>query len=129
MSKDQNIWIVDDDHIAVAIVGHLVERYPGLHIQRSFCNAEEALEALSHTSEMPDLIMLDLNMPVKSGWDLLNEMEDVPAARSVRVAVFTSSIDDRDRKKSANYPSVIGHFVKPMTREMLRDIADRMAKK
>lgn len=113
--------------IAMAIVNHLIENYPGIEVEQSFYNAEEALEALRNSFTKPDLIMLDLNMPVKDGWDVLDEMKNLPAVKHVIVAVFTSSIDERDRKKSGNYNNVLGHFVKPMTREMLQEIVARIS--
>jgi two-component SAPR family response regulator len=127
MGDNNTIWIIDDDQIAVAIVSHLIEQHQGLRLLQTFENAKEALKALQQPGEKPDLIMLDLNMPMMNGWDLLEEMKKMKTVDSVSVVVFTSSIDERDRKRSGNYSSVIGHFVKPMTREMLKDILSRIS--
>lgn len=123
MGEKKGIWVVDDDAIAVTIVSHLIGRQENLELLNSFGNAGDMLEAFKQCDQYPDLIILDLNMPMMSGWDLLEEMKTDFSLNAIKVAIFTSSIDERDRKKAENYPCVIGYFVKPMTRNILGKIA------
>lgn len=123
MGEKKGIWVVDDDAIAVTIVSHLIGRQENLELLDSFGNAGEMLQSFNQCKKHPDLIILDLNMPMMSGWDLLEEIKTNATLNDIKVAIFTSSIDERDRKKAANYPCVIGYFVKPMTRNILGIIA------
>ena len=66
--------------------------------------AEDAEDMLGLTGEdakpRPDLVLLDLDLPVKSGHDLLQEMKDHPTLRRVPVVVLTSSEAEEDVVKS-----------------------------
>jgi len=64
-------------------------------------NGEEALafidEALNEgKNELPDLILLDLNMPVKNGFEVLEQLKDNPETKSIPVIVLTTSSSQRD---------------------------------
>src|SRR2546430_17439653 len=59
------------------------------------CDAEEALEAIR--AEKPDLILLDVIMPGRSGYDLCRELKDDPATRLIPVVMITGLSDRADR--------------------------------
>lgn len=73
----------------------------------------------------PELIFLDLNMPVMNGWEFLDEfmknyLQDFP---KTKVLILTSSVDPADQKRSTNYSIVIGFQSKPLTKKMLLDLS------
>lgn len=70
---------------------------------------------------LPDLILLDLNMPGYSGWDFLNEFGVIRQLliKPISIYILTSSIDDQDRYKATFYPFVTGFFTKPLSKETL----------
>lgn len=123
MGEKKGIWVVDDDTIAVTIVSHLIGHQENLELLNTFRNAGEVMDAFIQSEKHPDLIILDLNMPMMSGWDLLEEMKTKVSLNGIKVAIFTSSIDKRDQKKAMDFPCIIGYFVKPMTRNTLSLIA------
>lgn len=118
--------MVDDDAIAVTIVSHLIGKQENLDLLQTYANPGEVLRAFGRSSRLPDLIVLDLNMPMMSGWELLDEMKKEFSLNGTKVAIFTSSIDERDRNKAEDYPCVIGYYVKPMTRDILKQIAENL---
>ncbi|QLG50558.1 response regulator [Natrinema halophilum] len=68
-------------------------------------NGAEALDFLArrddyHDAPRPDLVLLDLNLPGKDGEDVLEELKDDPALRSIPVIVLTSSRAEEDVVKS-----------------------------
>ena len=106
-----NILLVDDEQISNFINKKLIEHIDAsIHII-AFNDAEEAFCRLPCIQ--PDLIFLDINMPVMSGWDFLNKM----AAEAVdfKVVILTSSVNTIDRKTAAKYKNVIGYVEKPAT--------------
>lgn len=126
MTDKRNIWVVDDDPIAVTIIRHLVAGNEYFQLSGEFSSAEKMIEQLeSDEQSAPALIILDLNMPMMSGWDVLEHLEEIRRDNPIPVAVFTSSIDERDEQRSAQHSNVIGHFVKPMTRALLADIEEK----
>lgn len=129
MSTKTNVWVVDDDPIAVTIIRHLLAQQPRLELTAAFDGAEAFFDALkSNSKDIPQLLLLDLNMPLMSGWELLEILQSDYADLKIPIAVFTSSIDERDELKSSKYPEVVGHFVKPMTASLLEKIIVELEK-
>lgn len=59
-------------------------------------NDKQVRELLKDESDLPDLIFLDLNMPVKSGWEFLAEFKDHPVHRDIPVIIYSTSSSRRD---------------------------------
>lgn len=120
MSEQKRIWLVDDDPIAVTIMRHVIKKDSYFELAADFDGAEPMIAALqSQKLPLPHLIVLDLNMPLMSGWELLDFLKNDFKNEHIPVAVFTSSIDSRDAARSTDYPNVIGHFVKPISLALL----------
>jgi CheY-like chemotaxis protein len=83
-----------------------------------FNNAQDALEKI--ILEDPQIIFLDLNMPVMNGWDFL----DVLQRKNIKLDVYilTSSVDPNDKKKAEKYENVKGFLTKPLSKETLEPI-------
>lgn len=105
------IWHIDDDDIQLELVSLILQKVQPQGKIVSFGEAQLALEQMqSHGS--PDILLLDLNMPMVNGWDVLQEIE----RRKVPVPtwILTSSIDPRDRTRANNFIFVKGFLVKPL---------------
>ncbi|MUP46049.1 response regulator [Gramella sp. BOM4] len=87
--------------------------------------AYEKLEALLFSgSELPELILLDLNMPVWDGWQFLNEFLKLPIEKKITIYILSSSINQEDHKKAMEYNRVRNFIVKPITLETLVPILE-----
>ncbi|EYB66423.1 hypothetical protein DEIPH_ctg139orf0153 [Deinococcus phoenicis] len=64
-------------------------------------DGQEALELLRHTEHLPDLVLLDLNMPRMTGHEVLRAVKGDAALREVPVVVFTTSSEPSDRATCA----------------------------
>ena len=70
-----NVILVDDEPRGLNIMEKMLELHcPDVHIAASCKNADEAIEQIR--SIQPELVFLDIAMPVKTGFDLLNELQD-----------------------------------------------------
>jgi len=121
------IIIVDDDPIHHKMINLLI-KLSELEIQsNSFFQASDALTYILENNEveaLPDLILLDLSMPLVSGWGFLELFEAVVPRliKPVDVIILTSSISSEDKERASNYNCVKGFFSKPLTEAILKDI-------
>src|SRR5246127_1128884 len=86
-SAKPTVLVVDDNTDAVDALGQILE-YEGYTVGTAY-DGREALEYLrGHPT--PDLIVLDLMMPVMNGWELRAELAKVPAFAKVPIVVMTA---------------------------------------
>jgi CheY-like chemotaxis protein len=85
--------------------------------QRAFDNLKEAVES---GGTLPDIILLDLNMPRMDGWDFLDAFDSLAIAKEVSVFVVTSSIRPDDIEKTSRYKQVKGFFSKPIDEQTVK---------
>jgi CheY-like chemotaxis protein len=77
---------------------------------------------------IPDLILLDLKMPVANGFDVLNWLNTQPQLKDIPVVILTSSSEPKDRQK-ADQLGAKTLLVKPPTPEMLSHVFAQFLKK
>jgi CheY-like chemotaxis protein len=116
--------IVDDDSIIIFIHKKLVGRCGFPVAPETYLNGREALDNLMATADADTrtLVLLDINMPVMSGWEFLDAIQDQPFANHMKVAMVTSSVDASDKLKAKTYPQVVGFLEKPISVDMLNDL-------
>jgi CheY-like chemotaxis protein len=82
-------------------------------------NGKEALEALipllASEEGLPEVIFLDLNMPIMDGWEFLDEFSQLSNIQATRIYILSSSIDIRDLERAKRYDIVSDFIAKPLT--------------
>lgn len=111
-------YIIENDFITAAVT-ELVLRKSLRRCQVQNCvNGQVAFDQLVAATKkgasIPDLILLDLDMPVMDGWEFLDALSTLPIAKQVCVFILTSSIHPDDREKAKHYHAVKGFFSKPL---------------
>ena len=134
MSKLKCIMLVDDDE-ATNFLNKLIisEAVNDVHI-RGLQTAYAALDSLrkreicekSGHFIIPDLILLDLNMPGVNGWEFLEEFKqlDNDITAKTKIIILTSSINPEDIEKSRKITELSGYLSKPLTESMVIKIVE-----
>lgn len=116
--KTLSILHVDDDRVDCMVIGRAIQRLGGKYEVMQAHNGIEALMLLRGESEVkmkrPDIILLDLNMPMMNGIEFLNELRQDPVNKSIHVCVMTTSEDAGDIQ-GAKDMNVAGFIVKPVS--------------
>ena len=102
MNKVVSILLVEDDTLDVLDIRRTLDKMNILHRMHVARNGEEALVFLGkcdspQQSRPPDLILLDLNLPGKSGLEILSDLKRSPAFCTIPVVMFTTSATESDR--------------------------------
>jgi CheY-like chemotaxis protein len=85
-------------------------------------NGLEAINVLRHSSEPPCVILLDLMMPVMTGWEFRKEQQQDPALAAIPVVVLSAT---QNIKKEATALGAAAHIQKPINFDTLLDTVER----
>lgn len=125
MKKIDLACIIDDDPVHIFVTTDELEKTKMFDTITSYKNGKEAFEALKaiHESkaQLPDLILLDLNMPIWDGWDFLDEFTQLDIEEKIVILIITSSNNPEDILKAKNYDEVQNFVVKPVTADLIMD--------
>lgn len=112
-------YIIDDDEVIIYLTDLLVKNVEFCDKLSSFTDADKAMialkEAIISGKDLPSVILIDLNMPIKDGWTFLDELSAMQLKQEIPVFIFTSSINPVDIEKAKNYPIVKDYVIKPLT--------------
>ena len=127
MKSPSQFILIDDDPMNNLICKLTIEMTFGQTDIRAFVNPEDGLEyfqtEFTTRSETNALLLLDINMPTKSGWEFLEMFDNLSfeVKDRVRICILSSSIDDRDKERSYANKNVLDFLVKPLTdKDILR---------
>jgi CheY-like chemotaxis protein len=115
-NKVINILMVDDDNLDVIDMQRSLTKMSLLHKTSIARNGEEALELLSameKNNSLPDVILLDINMPKMNGVEFLNVVRKNPTWKELKIFMITTSDELIDREETRKL-GVSGYIVKPL---------------
>lgn len=126
MKKFDIACIIEDNLGNIFWLETIMEDVDFCHHLIIFHNGKEALDQLKALIEsggrLPEIIFLDLNMPVMDGWEFLDEFTLIPTKKQILIYIVTSSIDPADIARTKEYEKISGYIVKPVTMDNLREI-------
>lgn len=127
------ILLIDDDEIFNFVVENTLRMYDFGNQIVAYTSVEEGLSYLKKAVEkesmgFPDVIFLDINMPVQNGWDFLDAYRQFPHELKKKSQLFllSSSVDESDVLKSQQYEDVCDFIRKPLTKDKLNFIKNRI---
>ncbi|KYG71949.1 response regulator [Roseivirga echinicomitans] len=128
MKKIDIACIIDDDPIFVFGAKRMMELADFCNGFMVFQDGRKALDGLSAIvasgNNLPELILLDLNMPVMDGWQFLDEFTKIKTDKKITLYIVSSSIDSEDFNKAETYKVVSNYIVKPITMDALKGILE-----
>lgn len=121
------ILCVDDDAITLMLCKKVIVKTGFSKETVTAQNGEEALKYFDNIAEnsdnttLPQLIFLDLNMPILGGWEFLDIFSEpkYSSFNKTKIVVLSSTIDPEDLEKAKKYPMVIDFLSKPISVSML----------
>jgi CheY-like chemotaxis protein len=126
------IYLIDDEEIDCLITRVIFQNnYPGCEV-RVFHSADQTLEALEqlegNANAYPSLILLDISMPSKSGWEFLEEYMNLVhyPFDNCPVYILTSSIRQEDKIMASKYACVTDFLHKPFNKEYVEQKVKRL---
>lgn len=122
MSK--SVVLIDDEEVFHWITKQFINKVSTSVEITSCYNGQEGIDYLKRVKKPPDLILLDINMPVANGWVFLDSYArlDGKIKKHSSVYVVSSSIDPEDVNKARSYPFVKDFISKPVTLELLQEL-------
>ena len=129
-----NFWLIDDDEVHNAICERIIKSvYSNVQIT-AFTKVKEVFDMIKNPEQvykLPDIIFLDINMPILNGWDFLKEFDlyrdHLP--KDIIIILLTSSIHEGDINKSKEFPVVREFVSKPLTVKILKGLEEKFLHK
>ncbi len=121
-------YIIDDDNLYQFGMKRLLHHVAAETEIRQFHNGLEAIDYLkqnkSNKSNLPDIIFLDINMPVMNGWQFLDNFIGLHLSLSKQITIYmiTSSVDNAEILRAASYKEVRNYIIKPISFENMKEI-------
>lgn len=130
MKKIRAISIIDDDPITVFGIKKMLNSIEASENIITYANGKEAIDGIKlliqNGSDIPEVIFLDINMPIMDGWQFLEEFIAIPMEERIRINIVTSSIDPADKQSWEHYKTQTHHLLdyknKPIRRSDIIEI-------
>lgn len=122
MNKFRQILLVDDDETSNFIVQRQLQFAMACDEIIMASNGLEARHYISNCTDLPDLVVLDLNMPLMNGFELLDWFDGSEFQGRTKFAVYSTSIREEDRQRACGYADVIRYIEKPLTTDKIADL-------
>lgn len=128
MKKIDTFCIIDDDDIYQFTTTLMVKNTNLANKISVFSNGLEAInflkDEIGNKENIPDIIFLDINMPIMDGWEFLEEylLLKPMLPKTVVIYMVSSSFDHRDVLKAKNISALSGYLVKPITSQKIIEV-------
>lgn len=120
------VMLLDDDEVNNFICSSIIQKCIPEARVISFLNGKQGLDYLEsllgkNDYNLPDLIFLDINMPVMNGWEFLDRYKKIANRfnKKIVLMMLTASISDKDFKKAETYDIVDSYLTKPLKQDEL----------
>lgn len=128
MTTLKNLTIVDDDDIFVFLTTKIIEQTNLVDLIKVFGNGLDAINFLkenkNNVDALPDIILLDLSMPIMNGWQFLEKYNKLnpTIGKKITIYICSSSISPDDITRAKTISEVSDYIIKPITKDKLIDL-------
>ena len=123
MTTLKTLTIVDDDDIFVFLTTKIIEQTNLVDLIKVFGNGLDAINFLkenkNNVDALPDIILLDLSMPIMNGWQFLEEYNKLnpTIGKKITIYICSSSISPDDITRAKTISEVSDYIIKPITKD------------
>jgi two-component system chemotaxis response regulator CheY len=125
----KKVLLIDDDKVSNFLSSLIIKKTLKAEVIKECLDGQEGidyLKTLVHENGMPDILFLDLNMPVLDGWQFLQEFGMLEKKIKMPIYILTSSNYEGDLIKSKEFDVVKGYIVKPLSKELAESIFNQL---
>ena len=130
IKKVASVCIIDDDLIYQFLIKEEIEYTNMVSKIMFFNNGEKALQFIENTLNnnkidiLPDIIFLDINMPVMDGWEFLEAYAQIKPKVEKKIVIYmvSSSTDIRDLDRAKSISEISDYIIKPVLGSQLKSI-------
>jgi len=131
MNSAPSVCLIDDDEIYQFTMTRTLKKRNFAQEIISFPNGEKALfffkENYSQVEILPDIIFLDINMPIMDGWQFIDQYVKLKPEIGKKIIVYmvSSSIDERDLTRAKQISEISDYIIKPVSISDLEKIFNK----
>ncbi|WP_291130805.1 response regulator [Flavobacterium sp. UBA7682] len=128
MKQIELLALVDDDDTFIFITKKIIEKTNHVKEVKVFNNGLDALnylkDNLNTQYKLPEIIFLDLSMPIMDGWQFLDEFTSIESNNVKKIIIYicSSSISPHDIMKAKKISAVTDYIIKPVTKDRFTEI-------
>ena len=132
-TKDIRVALVDDDSSYQFLTSRTIKSIGNTNDILQFYDGLEAIQYLSQHAKdafrLPDLLLLDINMPLLDGWMFLEEYSSIKdtMVKDINIFMVSSSIDSKDIDRARHNENIADYLMKPVSVEKFREILEANA--
>ncbi|WP_111309510.1 response regulator [Confluentibacter sediminis] len=120
MKKINSVYVIDDDEIYQFTIKKILKSFDLPFEIKSFPDGEEAINFIddhkNNEAELPDIVFLDINMPIMDGFEFLEEFEKIKSdlCKNTIVHMVSSSVDEVDIERAKKNKNISSYITKPV---------------
>ena len=128
MNRYRNLTLVDDDELFVYLTKRSIKQIDEVAQVKIFKNGLEAIKFIQSNKDqidqLPELILLDLSMPIMDGWQFLDAFSNLNLNLPYKIIIYivSSSISPHDIERAKKINEVSDYIVKPIGKDKLMEI-------
>ena len=128
----KTIFVIDDDEIYTYALRKLIGLRHSSPVLHEFANGKIAYDFLAdpqNAHNIPDIIFLDINMPVMDGWKFMEHYVQIKPqlGKNINIYMLSSSISEKDRSRAKSIDEVSEYIVKPVTKDKVAQLLELVA--
>jgi CheY-like chemotaxis protein len=128
MSTVSLTCLIDDDEIFVYAMKKIINLKQLSRETITFDRVEKALDYFSinknEAALLPDVVLLDINLPGEDGWDFIKSFEQISAEmiKKPKIYMLSSSANPADQQKALSNKNIENYYVKPLSKDHFKEI-------
>ncbi len=132
MNNPKKLTIIDDDETFVYLTKKTIAQVNVVKLIKIFENGLDAINFLKQNKEnpeeLPEIILLDLSMPIMDGWQFLEAYAKLnpKIGKKITIYICSSSISPDDVSRAKSISTVTDYLIKPITRDKLIEMIAKL---